>query len=54
EASGVSTVSCREMEGIALPAVSNSSHALGLHVTIFPMLGSQPARLWAPDSTQQR
>lgn len=42
------------MEGNELPAVSNSSHALRLHVTIGSMLESQPARLWASGSTQQR
>lgn len=42
------------MEGIALPAVSSSSHAVRLHVTIFSTLDSQTARLWASGSTQQR
>lgn len=54
EASGVSSVTCGEMEGIALPAVSSSSHPPRLHLTIFPLPGSQPARLWASGSTQQR
>lgn len=42
------------MEGIALPAVSSSSCALRLHVTIFSTLDSQTARIWASGSTQQR
>lgn len=50
----LSTVTCSEIEGTALPAVSDSSYMLGLHVTLFTMLGSQPARLWASGSTQQR
>lgn len=35
-------------------AVSNSTNALRLQVTIFSMLDSQTARLWASGSTQQR
>lgn len=50
----LSTGGCSEMEGTVLPAVSDSSYMLGLHVTLFIMLGSHPARLWASGSTQQR